>query len=78
MGIEIDSTIIEQATACEKSLSCLTGTFEGLCRVVRCVSGTVHFIECEEGLYCRYQVSFGEGFFCDCPVRKEIHNRYKR
>ena len=76
MEIEIDKAIIDATTECKKNFLCLYGDTKHLCKVEYCVSDTVHFIECLEPA-CRYKAMFGGSFFCTCPIRKEIYNRYK-
>jgi hypothetical protein len=64
-------------TQCKKDFSCLKGRRE-LCSVEHCVNETVHFIiRCKQPTSCSYQLSFGEGMVCLCPIRKALYNRYK-
>ena len=72
----VNDEILETATDCEKDFSCIKGENDNLCTVEDCINGKIHFIKCLNEEYCSYQHSFGDGFFCACPVRKEIFNNY--
>jgi hypothetical protein len=61
---------------CKKGFACLAGERE-LCAVEHCVDGVVHFIRCKNSVPCSYQLNFGDGVVCLCPIRKELYNRYK-
>lgn len=76
MDIEIDESTMRAATGCTKEISCLDPSRTTLCQVKHCVQNKVHFVECLDVDYCCYKMSFGSGFVCNCPVRKEIFNRY--
>jgi len=75
-ALEVDETVVNATTECTKNLRCLVSSRSELCQVKHCVQGKVHFIECERIEYCSYQMSFGTGFVCNCPVRKYIYNSY--
>ena len=75
MKITIGNDVITSATKCEKNFLCLSGDTEHLCKVEYCVSETVHFIK-NLRVNCSYKASFGNDFFCTCPIRKEIYNRF--
>jgi len=75
MKIEVDKKIVE-STECEKEFECLNCQ-DNFCKVVQCINDKVHFLKCDEK-ECKFKISFGKKeFFCTCPVRKEIYNRYK-
>ena len=73
--IKIDEDILKSATRCKKNLFCLSGN--DICKVEYCVDGKIHFIKCMNLDPCNYRISFGYSFVCNCPVRKELFNRYK-
>lgn len=75
MQWSVDEEIRSQTTRCQKDFACLKGG--DLCPVDHCVDGTVHFIRCKNSAPCSYQLSFGEGAVCLCPIRKALYNRYK-
>ncbi len=72
--IKIDENISKTATKCIKNLSCMSGS--DICKVELCVDGKIHFIKCMNLEHCNYRISFGYSFVCNCPVRKELFNRY--
>ncbi|MBI5506783.1 MAG: hypothetical protein HY899_18505 [Deltaproteobacteria bacterium] len=76
MDIKIDEALVRTANQCTKNLRCLDPSCQDLCEVKHCVQGKVHFVECLDMNFCSYQMSFGSGTVCNCPVRKEIYNRY--
>ena len=76
--IEIDEETIKNTTECEENFSCLKSDDHKLCEIEFTVSNRVHFIKCNSELPCKYQHPFGDVFFCSCPVRKEIFNKYKK
>jgi hypothetical protein len=47
------------------------------CKVENCINEKVHFIKGVDNLSCSYKMSFGDSFFCTCPTRKEIFNKYR-
>ncbi len=66
------------ARDCAKGFSCLRKEGKDLCPVELAIGGKVHFVRCLNDGHCSYQYSFGNGFICGCPVRKEIFNKYRR
>ncbi len=77
MLIHISDEARRATTDCKKGFSCLKAARNGVCPVERCVGGKVHFIKCLSNGYCSYRRPFGYGFFCSCPVRKELFNKYQ-
>ena len=75
---DISQEIIHSAHRCLKSKSCITSEDYVLCKVEYCVKGEVHFILCKENTECNYKQIFGNQYFCTCPIRKEIYNKYKK
>ena len=78
MKIEISENVINATTKCEKGFSCLSDNLEPACKVEYCVSNSVYFVKCLNTANCSYKVSFGDGHFCTCPIRKEIYDKYKK
>ena len=76
MDIDVSDESLLRTTNCEKGFSCLKGNEADLCKVVDCIGGTIHLIECPSNLYCAYQYPRGDRHICACPVRKEIYNTY--
>jgi len=77
MDIHVSDEAQSAAINCKKGFSCSKRERKDLCVVEECINGKVHFIKCLNDGYCSYQQSFGDGFFCSCPVRKELFNRYQ-
>lgn len=77
MTYEIDKKTVKLAKLCGKGVSCLKSERDDLCKVRLCIEGKIHFIECMNEEICAYQKDFGGSKYCDCPVRKEIYNKYK-
>jgi hypothetical protein len=75
-GLHVDPETRRVTTRCDKNFSCLAGSRDRLCKVEECVDGNLHFVQCEHGQACAYQVMFGARCLCSCPTRREIHDRY--
>jgi hypothetical protein len=73
----ISDKTINETTHCEKGFSCLTKDGYDLCSVDNCVLDTIYFIKCMCDNPCSYKDRFGFGHFCTCPVRKELHDKYR-
>ncbi len=78
MGFHVSDEAQDAAIKCTKGLSCLKGEEKDICPVEKCIDGKVHFVKCLNDGYCTYQHSFGDGYFCSCPVRQEIFNKYQK
>ena len=76
MIFNVDDSIIRRTTRCEKNLSCMSEQRNELCKITRNVEDKVYFVKCQENESCSYRLSFGDSFICNCPVRKEIYNKY--
>jgi len=76
MKIEIDKDIVSKAILCEKNFDCLKNENHDFCKVEFSCSSEVHFINCLEDNFCVYKKVFGDSFYCSCPIRKEINNKY--
>ena len=78
MKIKIPDELLEITENCNKLFGCIENDKHVLCKVKYCVDNKVYFIECLHNDKCDYQISFGTSYFCSCPVRKEIYNKYKK
>lgn len=76
MKIRVDDNIIKETTKCRKIFSCLSGEAPS-CSVELSIENKIHFIKCVSNESCSYRVPFGYSHVCNCPVRKELYNRYK-
>ncbi|VVB97249.1 Uncharacterised protein [uncultured archaeon] len=77
MNIQINKGTLEKTTKCNKDFSCLSGKMNELCKVELNVEDKIHFVNCVTTEPCNYKMPFGYSFVCQCPVRKELFNRYK-
>ncbi len=77
--MEIDELILKETTRCSKDFSCLKNENDPCLtsKVSNSVNGKVIFISCIEDK-CNYDMRFGYSKICNCPVRKEIFNKYNR
>jgi hypothetical protein len=80
MKIEIDPSVINQTTKCEKNFICLESNTEECCccKVEKILSDKILFLKCLSSGYCSYAISFGNSYTCICPVRTEIYRKYKK
>lgn len=77
MKLQVSDQTLKTTIYCEKEFSCLKGNRNDLCRVERCVNEKVYFITCLNEGYCSYRHTFGPSYFCSCPTRQEIFDKYK-
>ena len=78
MNYVISEKILSSAVKCSENFACLLGHKDSRCDVVDCSNGTIHFITpLKQKESCKYKMTFGYSFTCNCPVRKEIYNLYK-
>ena len=77
MKLHVSDEIQKATTHCEKGFSCLAGDRKDICTVETCVVEKIYFIKCLNEGYCSYQHQFGSAYFCDCPTRKDLFNKYK-
>jgi len=74
----IVSTETKKATTkCTSGFSCLIGDKNCRCRVEKCINRDLHFVKSLITVSCHYQLHFGKGHICTCPIRKEIYNKYQ-
>jgi hypothetical protein len=73
--LKISEDTLRQVTDCTNGFSCLSGESGGLCEIEQDVGGKVLFVRCMNR-DCSYRMSFGYGYICTCPVRREIYHRY--
>ena len=76
--LKIDQTILNETTKCSNDFECLRNE-NYVCRTMKvesCIGGTILFMNCKDKL-CNYKIYYGNGTICNCPVRKELYNKYK-
>ena len=77
MVFNVSDAATQACTECSHGQSCLQEGTESLCKVSSCVDGAVHFIACAHDGPCPYKQPVWDRFRCNCPVRREIYNKYK-
>jgi hypothetical protein len=61
---------------CDKDMACLKGREEfPLCQVDKQIADLL-FVTANPLPSCRHMRYFGDGAYCTCPVRKELHKRH--
>ncbi len=76
--MKIDELTLKKTTLCLHDFKCLKDK-NYMCTVAKvnsCIDGKILFIDCPKH-ECRYRLSFGDGSICQCPVRKDIYNKYR-
>ena len=73
---EIEEII--NAFECPKDFECYKSGFEVLCNA-RDV-GLELFVEClvEEPVWCKFSISYGYSYLCDCPLRVFISKKLEK
>lgn len=77
MDVNVSDETLKATTKCTKEFECLKGDGASLCKVDRCIDGTVHYIEPGSQDNCPYHLDFGGCSCCRCPIRKELFNKHK-
>ncbi len=77
MVYHVSKEAVQACVKCPRGLSCLEESDRDLCRVASCVDGAMHFITCAHDGPCPYKQPVWERLLCNCPVRREIYNKYK-
>ncbi len=78
MKIKISEETVLKTTKCSKNFRCLSGENENLCRVVYFMSDKINFVKCLGDKDCPYLESHKKTELCNCPIRNEIYQRYKK
>ena len=73
---KVSQTTLNQTDKCRNDYSCLSGKKECLCSVTDSFDGKVLFVKPLCSNECGYKMSFGYSYVCNCPIRKEIYNKY--
>lgn len=76
MKIIINKNILKKCKECKKKL-CLKSQND-ICEIRVCISKTIYFINSKEKPDCYYVRDFGGAYYCTCPVRMEIYNKYRQ
>ena len=62
---------------CPKGFICYKSGYENLCKAEDI--GIESFLVCleQDPVDCKFSISFGDGFFCQCPLRVYIAKKMK-
>lgn len=74
--IKIKNKTIKSTTKCHQNFACLENP-DIVCEVENCIQDGVCFIKHDESTNCNYKFPFGDSYFCTCPIRIEIYNKYR-
>ncbi|MFA6172131.1 MAG: hypothetical protein WC334_10970 [Kiritimatiellales bacterium] len=72
MELKISREVLDLADRCSRGHRCLTGIrSEPQVQLI----GAKRFV-CRDPEPCEYKFPFGSNFFCTCPVRQAIYDKY--
>ncbi len=75
MSAKVSPVTIAKTTRCDRGHACVLADAEYLCPIEELVAGEVVFVTHVPQVTCTYRSSFGEGYVCNCPVRREACGR---
>jgi hypothetical protein len=69
---------IISGVGCPKDFQCYESGFESLCKSKIFRDGEL--VECfdESAWLCKFSFSFGNGYYCTCPLRKYIAKNFEK
>ena len=70
----VPQEITDKATKCTSGFACLDEHGRPRCNVEYVVDEKVMFVRCLNPAFCNYQMAFGDGKICSCPVRLALWN----
>ena len=73
---KISEDILQRTINCARDFSCLAVGKTPICKAKRSMGVSLLEITLKNFVDCSYRVSFGYTYFCTCPTRNEIYNRY--
>ena len=76
MKFEIDQKKIAETIKCAKNFECLNSNLQCCYKVEYRVYQEELLLKCLDNRNCSYKKPFGLSFMCNCPIRKEILNKY--
>jgi hypothetical protein len=80
--LELPREVLRKAKKCEKAYACLSCDLDELCKIkyTPATKDGTHFIECSKHPGCVFLEIYelSNMVICNCPVRKEIYQCYKR
>jgi hypothetical protein len=75
-NVEINEETIQRTTNCKFNFCCLSGDKTRICKAKRSIGYDLLEIDSKIVNNCNCSVCFGNTYFCNCPTRNEIYNRY--
>ena len=76
MNISISERARNAAKRCKNKFACLKDK-NTCCEVDDCINDSILFVKSTYNASCPYQQLFGNEFICNCPVRKELYDKYR-
>ena len=77
MKIMINKNILDKTKKCKNKFCCLKSQ-EDIYEIKKCILETVYFINPKEKPDCHYVRDFRGAYYCTCPVRTVIYNKYRQ
>jgi hypothetical protein len=74
---KIDKETLKKSENCRKRCSCLCANKRDICAIDFCVGKEIYFVKFPDGKPCPNMNTFGKGNICECPVRKELYDKYQ-
>lgn len=71
MSANVSPATVAKATRCARDHACVRSGADYRCPIEEIVGDEVVFVAYLPQVTCSYRSSFGEGFVCNCPVRRE-------
>ena len=75
MQYPISQDVINNTTKCLKNMECLNSV-SCYCKIEKKIDNQVIFVQCLQTSTCNYQLHFGSGIVCSCPIRIELSVKY--
>ena len=79
MKYVLEPEVLRATTSCVNNFSCLSGEDKCICEIERYIGdeeGVLFVNKKSDIASCKYCMSFGSSFVCNCPVRKKIYKNY--
>ena len=77
IDLHIDERVLRETTKCANNFRCLSGDKSCFCEGIYSIGSDMIKIPLNPDRLCAYRLSYGYSYFCLCPTRCEIYNRYK-
>lgn len=78
MKIELNEDVINRTTHCDHDFLCLSDEWKQCGVVKTLIAGKLLYVQLDSAQprTCSYMVSFGDGYYCTCPIRVEIYKQF--